>query len=330
MTPQERPMVLKSLHSFATYFFPSLNKIHVSPSASDRSASNSDGANLARALCEGVPLASQGAKRALGAGASAVGGDKGRGRDGRAWLVAEENDMRAGETSGGGVFWQPSEDEPESEKGTLHVTGTIRGGRLSADRLVHIPGWGDYALDRIAYAPLARQMRSSGKSSAASASASDVAMSGDIIPTTPGQALSLPTEEADTLVALNESDDLLMGNEQTGFTAEELARGDEYMDDLEHDGTAKRVKRVPKGTSAYQAAWIIDDEDDDEEDDLSDDEDEDEMENLEVGDTFGGVGKGFGRAKHDDETEEVELDERHVQTDDEYDDELDEDEEERQ
>ncbi|KAJ9124987.1 hypothetical protein QFC24_002919 [Naganishia onofrii] len=333
MTPQERPMVLKSLHSFATYFFPSLNKIHVCPPAADRSASNSDGANLARALCEGVPLASQGAKRALGAaGANAVGGDKGRGRDGRAWLVAEENDMRAGETSSAGVYWQPSENEEDGEKGTLHVTGTIRGGRLSADRLVHIPGWGDYALDRIAYAPLARQMRTAGKSTSTTTSVPDVAMSGDIVPSAPGQALSLPTEEADTLVALNESDDLLMGNEQTGFTAEELARGDEYMDDLDHDGSAKKVKRVPKGTSAYQAAWIIDDEDEDEDDNLSDD-DEDDMEDLEVGGgdvPFDGIGKGFGRAAHDDETEEVELDERHVQTDDEYDDELDEDEEERQ
>ncbi|KAJ9111440.1 hypothetical protein QFC19_001209 [Naganishia cerealis] len=336
MTPQERPMVLKSLHSFATYFFPSLNKIHVSPSSAERSAANSDGANLARALCEGVPLASQGAKRALGGG-NAVGGDKGRGRDGRAWLVAEEGDMRAGEQTAG-VFWQPSENEADGDKGTLHVTGTIRGGRLSADRLVHIPGWGDYALDRIAYAPLARQVRSAGRSSITTTSnASDVAMSGavgdEVVPTTSGQDLSLPTEEADTLVAFNESDDLLMGNEQTGFTAEELARGDEYMDDLDNDGLQKKVKRVPKGTSAYQAAWIVDDEEDDDEDDDLSDEDEDEMEDLDVGGgdvPFGGIGKGFGRAKHDEETEEVELDERHVPTDDEYDDELDDDEEERQ
>ncbi|KAJ9115204.1 hypothetical protein QFC20_001071 [Naganishia adeliensis] len=305
MTPQERPMVLKSLHSFATYFFPSLSKIHVAPSATDPSASNSDGANLARALCEGVPPLSQ---------ATPGVADKGRGRDGRAWVVAEEGDMRTGETQETpSVFWQ-ADPASEEEKGTLYVTGTIRGGRLSADRLVHIPAWGDYAVDRIAYAPLARQVRSAARTGSTIDGMEDV--------TTAGQTLSQPTEEADTLVAFNESDDLLMGNEQTGFTAEELARGDAYMDD---DSDKKKVKRVPKGTSAYQAAWIIDDEEDDE---FDDEEDDDEMESAGE-DDFGGIGKGFGRAKHDEETEEVELDERETEADD-YDEELDDDEEERQ
>lgn len=310
-------MVLKSLQSFATYFFPSLTKIHVSPSEAERSASNSDGANLARALCEGIPASSSASHSATGKALASI-SDKGRGRDGRAYVVAEENDARQGETSDTPrVYWQA---DPETEdKGTLFVTGTIRGGRLSADRLVHIPGWGDYTLDRIAYAPLARQAR------AAARTKTDDAMTVDdaATPTTPGQTLSQPTEEADTLVAFNESDDMFMGNEQTGFTAEELARGDEYMDD---DLGKKKVKRVPKGTSAYQAAWIIDDEEDDFEDE---DEDEDEMEDLEEGNDFGGIGKGFGRAEHDEETEEVELDEREDDEED-YDDELDDDEEERQ
>lgn len=34
----------------------------------------------------------------------------------------------------------------------------------------------------------------------------------------------------------------------------------------------KRVKRVPKGTSAYQAAWIVDDDEEGDAEDLSDDE----------------------------------------------------------
>lgn len=310
-------MVLKSLQSFTNYFFPSLTKIHVSPTETERSASNSDGANLARALCEGIPATSSTSHKATGKASAAI-SDKGRGRDGRAYVVAEEGDARHGESSDmPRVHWQA---DPETEdKGTLFVTGTIRGGRLSADRLVHIPGWGDYTLDRIAYAPLARQAR------AASRMKTDDAMTVDdsAAPTTPGQILSQPSEEADTLVAFNEADDMLMSNEQTGFTAEELARGDEYMDD---DFGKKKVKRVPKGTSAYQAAWIIDDEEDDFEDD---DEDEDEMEDLEEGNDFGGIGKGFGRAKHEEETEEVELDEREDDEDD-YDDELDEDEEQRQ
>lgn len=320
MTPQERPMVIKSLHSFTTYFFPSLSKIHVAPGPGDRSPSNADGANLARALCEGIPALAQQASTTTAAAAAA---DKGRGRDGRAWLVAEEHDMRQGESrdaAAPSVFWQADPaSSGEEHKGTLYVTGTIRGGRLSADRLVHIPGWGDYAVDRIAYAPLARQTRGG--------ATRPPAVEGMEQAPSAGQTLSEPTEEADTLVAFNEADDMLMGNEQTGFTAEELARGDAYMN---NDGSAdrKRVKRVPKGTSAYQAAWIIDEEEDDEFDD-GDDEDDDEMDHAAGEAEFGGIGKGFGRARHDEETEEVELDERATEADD-YDEELDDDEEERQ
>jgi pre-rRNA-processing protein TSR1 len=42
-------------------------------------------------------------------------------------------------------------DSPEAggEKGTLVVRGTVRGARLSADRLVHIPGWGDYQVEKV-------------------------------------------------------------------------------------------------------------------------------------------------------------------------------------
>ncbi|KAI5454393.1 ribosome biogenesis protein tsr1 [Naganishia albida] len=323
MTPQERPMVIKSLHSFTTYFFPSLSKIHVAPGPGDRSPSNADGANLARALCEGVPALAQQASTTTTAAAAAA-ADKGRGRDGRAWLVAEEHDMRQGESrdaTAPSVFWQADPaSSGEEHKGTLYVTGTIRGGRLSADRLVHIPGWGDYAVDRIAYAPLTRQTRG-GAARPATIEGMEQAPSA-------GQTLSEPTEEADTLVAFNEADDMLMGNEQTGFTAEELARGDAYMDNDDGSADRKRVKRVPKGTSAYQAAWIIDEEEDDEFDD-GDDEDDDEMDHAGGEAEFGGIGKGFGRARHDEETEEVELDERATEADD-YDEELDDDEEERQ
>lgn len=39
---------------------------------------------------------------------------------------------------------------------------------------------------------------------------------------------------------------------------------------IESQDLPKRVKRVPKGTSAYQAAWIFD-EDDEDDDDADDD-----------------------------------------------------------
>jgi len=51
-----------------------------------------------------------------------------RWRAGRSWVVGEE------------VQW---------EEGTLKVTGVVRGARLSANRLVHIPNFGDYQLSKV-------------------------------------------------------------------------------------------------------------------------------------------------------------------------------------
>jgi len=80
--------------------------------------------------------------------------------------------------------------------------------------------------------------------------------------------------DADSLVSSNDPDDL--GNEQTWPTEEEMQGTDNIT--LPADGTLpeattgttpKTVKRIPKGMSEYQAAWIID-EDDDEHDEEAD------------------------------------------------------------
>jgi pre-rRNA-processing protein TSR1 len=75
-------------------------------------------------------------------------------------------------------------------------------------------------------------------------------------------------EEVDSLVSSNDPDDL--ANEQTWPTEEEMNENIEDMDEVSLPDAAKGttprvVKRVPKGTSEYQAAWIIDESDDDEE-----------------------------------------------------------------
>lgn len=326
MTPQTRPGVLKSLLSFTTYFFPSVNKVHVIPT--DPDATSSDANNLARAFLEGVP-----------AGASSINlerggaGIKGRGRDGRGWLVGEVNDTRwknATTTEQPPLGYQL--DSPEAETGTLSVTGTIRGATLSADRLVHIPGWGDFQVDSITSAPLPKPAR------AVTNSSQTAAMSLD-----DDQVLSAPGQDADDLIALNDVDTL--NNEQTWPTEEEMAHGEAMMRDYDASTSAsaaaaaankKRVKRVPKGTSAYQAAWILDDEDDN--DAVVTDEEEDGMmqdgDDLDEDGMAGGAELGFGKsvdAQVDDddddqeETEEVELDERRVEEE-----ELDDAEEERQ
>lgn len=95
------------------------------------------------------------------------------------------------------------------------------------------------------------------------------------------------SSSADSLVSENEPDD--MANEQTWPTEDEMNdfSGDrEDLPDAPSGTTPKIVKRIPKGTSEYQAAWIVDesDEDDanDEDRDVSDHGMEEEEEEEEM------------------------------------------------
>jgi pre-rRNA-processing protein TSR1 len=88
--------------------------------------------------------------------------------------------------------------------------------------------------------------------------------------------LAEPTSDrAESLTSRLDPDTL--ANEQTWPTDEELRGVDDTGDkpDLPPaiaGTTPKRVKKVPKGTSAYQAAWIVDDSDEGEEEGWTDDE----------------------------------------------------------
>lgn len=98
-------------------------------------------------------------------------------------------------------------------------------------------------------------------------------------------------EEADSLVSSNDPDD--MANEQTWPTEEEMNGAPDDIQnpipDAPKGATPKIVKRIPKGMSEYQAAWIVDetDEEDGEDGDGSDremreqeDEEQEEMVDL--------------------------------------------------
>jgi pre-rRNA-processing protein TSR1 len=68
---------------------------------------------------------------------------------------------------------------------------------------------------------------------------------------------------ADSLVSTNDPDDL--ANEQTWPTEEEMnetrGQAEDDIPEAVEGTTPKRVRRIPKGMSEYQAAWIIDDDD---------------------------------------------------------------------
>lgn len=246
--PSTKNLIHKSLLSFTRYFFPAVAKIH----STDNSA---EAALLARAVCESAP-----------------GGSR---EDTRAYLLAE----------GSGALRYTATSE---ENGTLEIIGTVRGGCLSANRLVHIPGQGDFQVASILPAP------PSALAIAAKPHHAAMAMDESTDP------LSTPGEAADDLTATNTPD--LLANEQTWPTEEEMAEGEKMAGPSE----PKRTKRVPKGTSAYQAAWIFDDDDGEEDED---DDDMDEDGDLEDGD----VAPQLVDAD-EEETEEIELDSRRGET----------------
>ncbi|KAJ7594449.1 ribosome biogenesis protein tsr1 [Mycena floridula] len=196
--------------------------------------SNADKLNLVRSLAEGKPTDV-------------------RWREDRSWLLGESS------------TWA---------EGILSVTGVVRGSSLSANRLVHIPNFGDFQISKIVSAPLPRTK------------AGQTAM--DIEPIILAEPVP---SSADSLVSTNDPDD--MANEQTWPTEEEMQGVDSVMGppalpDAHSGTTPKRVRRIPKGMSEYQASWIVDDEDEDDEDGIEDGEQkenhdsepEEEMEDL--------------------------------------------------
>ena len=121
-------------------------------------------------------------------------------RDFRAWCVSEQ------------ASYVPEDDS----YGTLKVQGWIRGAPLSANRLVHIPDYGDFMVDQITYAPPGVDMDTVPEETMQ-------AQSDDVL--VPGAVLQRrQDDEADDLVSENEPD--VLANEQTWPTEEEMAEGE--------------------------------------------------------------------------------------------------------
>ena len=131
-TKSARQEVVKSLLSFVKYFVPSQTRVFDLggvPGASSSSSANNvatDAFTALRALCEGKPADV-------------------RWRENRPWVLADELIFNP----------HPPNDSPQdgsaevSNTGTLLVTGFVRGAPLNPDRLVHIPGYGDFQIEKV-------------------------------------------------------------------------------------------------------------------------------------------------------------------------------------
>ncbi|KIZ05338.1 hypothetical protein MNEG_2614 [Monoraphidium neglectum] len=218
---------------------------------------------------------------------------------------------------------QQQQQQQQQPAGTLRLTGYVRGAGLSANNLVTVPGAGDFQLLAIEGPPdPAAHGHGHGARAAPNGGDSDMADAGGGAGALP--VLAAPDPELQDSAARENAPDPLMG-EQTWPTDEELREAE-----LAAAAAARAQKRrkLPPGTSDYQAAWIFDDmsggESDDEEDEEAGgagaagagDRDGDGMDEGPAagGSGGGGGGGGGGGLRFDEEGAGADLD--HLAVDD--------------
>eukprot|EP01125_Pyxidicula_operculata_P007229 TRINITY_DN2458_c0_g1_i1.p1 TRINITY_DN2458_c0_g1~~TRINITY_DN2458_c0_g1_i1.p1 ORF type:complete len:796 (-),score=222.33 TRINITY_DN2458_c0_g1_i1:16-2226(-) len=119
-----------------------------------------------------------------------------------------------------------------TEFGTLQVSGYLRGNSLNPNLVLHITGYGDAQIESIEYGddPYTQKHRKK-----------DMEGSKSVLSSEPEKLESLERENPPDPFAA----------EQTWPTPEEIAAAEKEM---------KEQRVVPKGTSEYQAAWIVDED----------------------------------------------------------------------
>uniref|UniRef100_A0A8D2IY21 Pre-rRNA-processing protein TSR1 homolog n=1 Tax=Varanus komodoensis TaxID=61221 RepID=A0A8D2IY21_VARKO len=167
--------------------------------------------------------------------------------------------------------------------GTLKVSGYVRGRQLNVNSLVHIVGHGDFQMSQVD-APrepfvLSPRVTKGQERSVEVQVTEEMEEDGKVLSTAnPSKQESLQSEAVPDP----------MDGEQTWPTEEELREAEESLEQRQ-----KVAKRVPKGTSAYQAAWILDEEEqgtgseeeEEEEDSFEGEEEEEEEEAVPLSET---------------------------------------------
>ncbi|KAJ6833564.1 pre-rRNA-processing protein TSR1-like protein isoform X1 [Iris pallida] len=178
-------------------------------------------------------------------------------------------------------------DDGNPGRCTLFLSGYVRSHSLSANQLVHLSGGGDFQIGRIDVLkdPFPMNERKDRNSMEA-----DDLHSIEVIRT----ILPDPLKQEPLLVE-NIPDPL--AGEQTWPTEAELAEAD-----ASNKGRKLKRKKLPRGTSDYQAAWIVDD--------VDDIDDEDSHSNIEEGDgMILDMQEGFDQSDTDEGPHDIEYDE---------------------
>ena len=145
-----------------------------------------------------------------------------RWRDDRSWMLIES------------VAW----------KDTASITGTIRGRSLDPDRLVHVAGWGEFKIARVRQIPSKSHKRKADEMAVEEVGA-------EWGPSTDQDDLA---ELAPETVEMTDATSTVAASDQKGVLLDDHHY---FSDDDSH--MPPPPKKLPKGTSSYQAAWFLED-----------------------------------------------------------------------
>ncbi|KGL79880.1 Pre-rRNA-processing protein TSR1, partial [Tinamus guttatus] len=158
--------------------------------------------------------------------------------------------------------------------GTLKVSGFVRGQALSVNSLVHIVGHGDFQMSQVEAPPDPLSLNPrvvKGQKRSQDMDIQDDSLNGaDEMEEDVKVLMKADASKQESLQSEVVPDP--MEGEQTWPTDEELKEAEASLK------ANRKVVKVPKGTSKYQAAWIVDEEEDAEEDE--EEEEDDDMDDM--------------------------------------------------
>ena len=160
-------------------------------------------------------------------------------REDRSWMLAE--DLR----------WPEKVSENE-EHGELIITGVVRGKGLKADRLMQVGDWGQFQIEKITDASLLLS-----KKRKADEMAIDVEPREETVLEIPDGEQDEMAELAPYEITMDDIDDQPISEAPTEKRGVLLDDHHYFSDDETH--LPEAPKRLPKGTSNYQAAWFLGD-----------------------------------------------------------------------
>lgn len=172
-------------------------------------------------------------------------------REDRSWMLIED------------LKW-PEGEKLSTTHGEVVFTGVIRSKGLKANRLVQIGDWGHFQIEKIADASLPTARKRKADEMAVDAEAKDE------------EIIEVPDEEQDDIADLAPYDATMEDYSEIPVSEAPTERRGVLLDDHRYfsddeSHLPQPPKRLPKGTSAYQAAWFLGDDASDSGSDISED-----------------------------------------------------------